>query len=142
MRKSLCILLLIVLLPCFSSAETIVTSFYPIWLMALNLTQGMDGVEVCNLAAPTTGCLHDYQLQVADMKLLARADCFLVNGAGMESFLPLLKDAFPSLPIVQASDGIPLLKETDSLQIGESEQKDSEEAEVNAHLWLDAAGPP
>lgn len=40
----------------------IVASFYPVYIAVLNLTAGVDGVEVVSLTGPTTGCLHDYQL--------------------------------------------------------------------------------
>jgi len=137
MRKTLeraaALLLVILCIPCLAGAETIVTSFYPIWLFTMNLTEGLEGLEVRNLTAPDTGCLHDYQLQMADMKVLEGADVFLVNGAGMESFLPRLEAAFPDLPVVSASEGIDLLQDGDALQIGEAE------TEVNAHLWLDVS---
>ena len=134
MKKALSLLLafLLAALPALAGAENVVTSFYPIYLMALNLTQGVEGVTVHNLATPGTGCLHDYQLQTGDMKALAQADVFLINGAGMESYLAHVYDAFPSLPVVEAAAGIELLGEDDlPLAVGESE------GEVNAHIWLD-----
>ena len=103
--------LLIFLSPTFAAAETVVTSFYPIYLFALNLTQGIDGITIRNLAAPNTGCLHDYQLSTGDMKVLNKADVFLINGAGMESYLTRVMDTFPKLPVVDASAGITLLTE-------------------------------
>ena len=130
----LCCLMLLILLPAQALGETVVTSFYPIWLFTLNLTDGLADVEVRNLAAPNTGCLHDYQLQTADMKALADADAFLVNGAGMEAFLPMIYGAFPELPVIIAAKGIPLLGDGDAIEIGEEEDPE----EVNAHLWLDA----
>ena len=49
MKKALAVLLLLSLLcPLAASAETVVTSFYPVWLMALNLTEGIDGITVAN----------------------------------------------------------------------------------------------
>ena len=135
MKKALSLLLVAALLalPTLAAAETVATSFYPIYLLALNLTAGVDGVQVHNLAAPGTGCLHDYQLQTSDMKALAQADVFLINGAGMESYLAHVYDAFPDLPVVEASAGIELLGEDDApLALGESE------GEANAHIWLDA----
>ena len=134
MKKRLLLLLLLLLFTGRAAGETVVTSFYPIWLFTLNLTEGLENVTVKNLAAPDTGCLHDYQLQTADMKALSEADVFLVNGAGMESFLPMIASAFPDLPVVEASAGIPLLRDTGALEIGEAE---AEEEGVNAHIWLD-----
>ncbi len=95
MKRILCLLISLLILPALALSETVVTSFYPIWLMALNLTRGLeDHVTVQNLAAPSVGCLHDYQLLTSDMKTLLNADVFLVNGAGMEAFLPDIVNAF------------------------------------------------
>ena len=135
MKKFAALLFALLVLPCAALCETVVTSFYPIWLMALNLTRGLeDHVTVRNLAAPTVGCLHDYQLQTSDMKALSAADAFLVNGAGMEAFLPEITGALPALPVIEAAEGIGLLEDGGALEI-----LDAEEEEVNSHLWLDPA---
>ena len=136
MKRILTFFLLLVLLPCTAFGETVVTSFYPVWLLALNLTKGIEEIEVRNLAAPDTGCLHDYQLQTGDMKVLSAADLFLINGAGMESYLETVFSAFPDLPVISASEGISLLYGLDALEIGETEM----DADMpNAHIWLSAA---
>ena len=132
MKKLTALLLALLLLPAAAFAETIVTSFYPVWIITLNLTDGLADVAVRNLAAPSVGCLHDYQLQPADMKTLDGADALIVNGAGMEAFLPEITRTFPSLPVIEASEGIELLAEDDAVRIG-----DAEEEEVNSHIWLD-----
>lgn len=130
---AVCLTALMLLLPSASLAETVVTSFYPIYLFTLNLLDGLHDVAVHNLAAPGTGCLHDYQLQTRDMKQLAQADVFLINGAGMESYLPGVTDAFPTLPVVDASQGIDLLAaDEEGVAVGEAESL------WNAHVWLDA----
>ena len=41
------------------SEYTIVTSFYPMYISALNVAGGVDGVKVVNMTKPTPGCLHD-----------------------------------------------------------------------------------
>ena len=135
MKKFIVLLFALLVLPCAALCETVVTSFYPIWLMTLNLTRGLeDHVTVRNLAAPTVGCLHDYQLQTSDMKALSGADAFLVNGAGMEAFLPEITNALPALPVIEAAEGIGLLEDSGALEI-----LDAEEEETNSHLWLDPA---
>ena len=132
MKKLLALLIALCLLPSFAAAETIVTSFYPIYLFTLNLVNGLDGVTVRNLAAPGTGCLHDYQLQTGDMKLLSEADAFLINGAGMEGYLSNVFEFFPDLPVTDASAGVELLEsDLAGLSVGESETL------YNAHIWLD-----
>ena len=136
-KKTCAILTALVLLLGTAAAEgsgVVMTSFYPIYLFVLNLTDGIDGLTVRNLAAPGTGCLHDYQLQMGDMRALADADLFLINGAGMESYLPMVTSAYPDLPVRDACSGIELLHED---EIG-MDVFEAEEDETNAHVWLDA----
>ena len=101
----------------------IVTSFYPMYLETLNITRGVEGVEVVNMTPPQTGCLHDYQLTPEDMKTLETADIFVVNGLGMESFLDKVIEAHPNLKIINASDTpdiVPIM----------------EDGVPNPHVWL------
>ncbi len=94
-----------------SAAEPlrVVTSFYPVYVAALNVTAGVEGVEVSNLTSPHVGCLHDYQLTAGDARKLAEADVLLANGAGMEPFLEKVTKQSPDLRVVEVSEGIPLL---------------------------------
>ena len=99
----------------------VVTSFYPVYIAALNVTAGIPGVEVSNLASPHVGCLHDYQLTAGDVRRLADADILLVNGAGMEPFLGKVAQQSPKVRVVEVSEGIPLL-------------------EGNPHVWVSLEG--
>lgn len=137
MKKLLTLMLALMLLaaPALAQAETVVTSFYPIYLFALNLLDGVEGVTLTNLADTNTGCLHDYQLQTGDMKELARADAFLINGAGMESYLTDVFEAFPELTVVDASVGVTLLEDCSDHDHGDDHDHDHA---YNAHIWLDA----
>lgn len=100
---------------------TVVTSFYPIYLATINITKGIDGIEVKNMTKPQTGCLHDYQLTPEDLKTLEKADAFIINGAGMESFINKVIKQQKHLKIIEASQNINLLK------VGE---------EDNPHVWV------
>lgn len=133
--KKLCVLLaaLLLALPVAAAAETAVASFYPVYLIALNLTQGIEDIELTSLAGSDTGCLHDYQLQTGDMKLLAKADVLLINGAGMEGYLTMVYDAFPELPVTDASAGVELLCAEEE----HDHAHEHEHSDVNAHIWLD-----
>lgn len=84
----------------------IVTSFYPIHIAVLNVARNVPGVEVINLTPPITGCLHDYSMTPQDLRTLARADAFVINGLGMESFLDEAMKRLPYLRVVDASRGI------------------------------------
>ena len=104
----------------------IVTSFYPIYVFTKNIAHDIPGVKVINMTEPQTGCLHDYQLVPADMKTLEKADIFVINGAGMESFLDKVMSQLPNLRIIEASLGIPLLKD--------------DNGEENPHVWVSISG--
>ncbi|MCU0821545.1 MAG: metal ABC transporter substrate-binding protein [Spirochaetes bacterium] len=99
----------------------IVTSFYPVYVIAINVAGGIDGVEVVNMTPPVTGCLHDYSITAGDMKNLENADIFLANGAGMETFMDTIARKYPDLKIAELSEGIRLL--------GDGKEK-------NPHVWV------
>ena len=113
----------------------VVTSFYPVYIMTLNITEGIDGVSVDNMAGQQTGCLHDYQLQNRDMQNLETADAFVINGAGMESFLDKVLEQLPELPVVDSSEGISLLYEEGHSHEGE-ENHGHEDEKPNVHIWV------
>ena len=99
---------------------TVVTSFYPMYIAAMNIIGDTKGVTLENLSEPQTGCLHDYQLTPADMKLLSGADIFVVNGGGIESFLSDVAEEYEQLQIVNACENLTLLED-------------------NAHAWMNIA---
>ena len=85
------------------------TSFYPIYIMTINIVDGVPGVSVDNIADQNIGCLHDFQLQADDVKAIENSDLFIVNGAGMESFLDDLIKEQPNLSIIDSSKDIDLI---------------------------------
>lgn len=101
---------------------TVVTSFYPMYISTINITKGVEGVNVINMTKPQTGCLHDYQLTPEDLKTLEKADLFVVNGAGMEAFLDKAVKQQAKMKIIEASKNIELLKD--------------ENDEENPHVWV------
>ena len=88
------------------STIRIVTSFYPMYISTINVAGGVEGVEIINMTKPQTGCLHDYQLTPGDMATLEKANIFVANGAGMESFLDKVLQQNSHLTIVDASKDI------------------------------------
>ena len=96
---------------------TVVTSFYPMYVAAENVIGNSEGVRLENLSEPQTGCLHDYQLTSEDMKLLASADVFIVNGGGIEAFLTEIAAEYPELVMIDACEHLELLED-------------------NAHAWM------
>lgn len=113
----------------------VVTSFYPMYVATENVIGDVEGVTLENLSEPQTGCLHDYQLTAADMKLLSKADVFIVNGGGIESFLSDVVESYPDLKIVQACDGIDLLESAEGTEESDSNDSSSDTgADSDEHL--------
>lgn len=143
----------------------IVTSFYPMYIAAKNVIGDTDGVALSNLSEPQTGCLHDYQLTPEDMKLIAGADVFIINGGGIEGFLSDIAREYPELVIVNASEGVDLLSSgaydhshgkaarqaegvaeasgdagsTSGQRFKDAETAEHDNGEENAHAWMSVA---
>lgn len=98
----------------------ILATFYPLYIILMNLTQGVEGVEISMLAPANTGCLHDYQLTTKDMKSLEKCSILVANGSGMEDFLEKALEIKSDCTII-ASEGFPL-------------------ADDNAHVWVSPGG--
>ena len=119
-----------------SSRLKLLASFYPIAIMALNITDGVEGVAVESMAQQQTGCLHDFQMTTADMKKAETADAFLINGAGMEGFLDKISDQLPELPVIDSSTGIPLIASGEDHHHDGGEGHDHDQEDYNPHLWV------
>lgn len=99
----------------------IVTSFYPMYIIAENLVQGANNVELVNMADVNVGCLHDYTLTTEDMKEVEDADIFIINGLGMEKFLEKVINLNGDMYVLDSSTNIQnLIKDED---------------EINPHIW-------
>ncbi len=101
---------------------TVVTSFYPLYVLTSNITDGAEGVSVINMTPSDVGCLHDYQLLPKDLKILQEADMFIVNGAGMEGFLDKVTNSLKNLEIVTSTKNIELIYD--------------EHNNPNPHTWM------
>ena len=100
----------------------ILTSFYPMYVITLNVAGDAPGVTVECLANPSVGCLHDYQLTPGDLIALTQADVFVANGAGMETFIDKAVRQVPRLKVIEASAGIELA------------------GDGNPHVWVSVSG--
>ncbi|MCX7749320.1 MAG: zinc ABC transporter substrate-binding protein [Clostridia bacterium] len=121
----------------------IVTSFYPMYIFTKNITKDIPDVSVTNMTEPQTGCLHDYQLSPADIKILEKAQIFVVNGAGMESFMEKVTGRMSNLKILEASKGIEFIREEH--EENKDEKKEGIEAGtteegINPHVWVGISG--
>ncbi|MCI5831146.1 MAG: metal ABC transporter substrate-binding protein [Treponema sp.] len=98
----------------------ITVTFYPLYVLLSNITDGIEGVELSVLAPADTGCLHDYQLTTKDMKKIEDCDILVANGSGMEDFIEkILSTKKDSL--ILATEGFGLV-------------------DNNSHVWVSPQG--
>lgn len=138
------IVLVAILVGCSNTKENeedntfnIVTSFYPMYIATSNIIDGVEDVKLTSLASPDVGCLHDYQLTVNDMITLEKADAFVINGGGMESFLDKAISNYPELKIINA------FVDDEDVEDGDVEEHQDDnhtehghQHESNAHVWV------
>ena len=98
----------------------IVTSFYPMYIIVRNITDGANNVQLVNMTEQNTGCIHDYTLTTNDMKKIENADIFIQNGLGLEIFMDKIFTIYPNLKVLDASINIKNVIKED---------------EVNPHVW-------
>ena len=98
----------------------ITATFYPLYIMLLNITDGIENININLLAPADTGCLHDYQLTTKDMTAIQNANILVANGAGMEDFLEKALSTKKDKTIV-AAEGYELV-------------------DNNAHIWVSPEG--
>lgn len=136
----------------------IVTTFYPMYIIATNVANQLENVEVTNLTDFNIGCAHDYQLTPNNMKLLSTADVIIVNGGGLEGFLEDIIKGYPNLTVIDSSEGIQMLEygnhdhshgdDNEEEGHGDDHEDDHEDnhadeghnhshGDYNPHIWLD-----
>ncbi len=103
----------------------IVTTFYPIYIMTENITEGATNIELVNMTDTNVGCLHDYTLSTSDMKKIEKADIIIQNGLGLENFMNKILTTYSDIKIIDSSANI-----TDKVE---------ENGEINAHIWTSIA---
>lgn len=106
-----------------NNKKRILTSFYPIYVMTLNITDGVENVETSNMAENFFGCIHDYTLTTDDLKKVENANIFIQSGKGLEPFTEKVIQGNKNIQIISCANDIEDLIEND-------------EGEQNAHTWL------
>ena len=106
------------------SAQLTATTL-PVWEFTSALCEG-SGITVSRLVTEEVSCLHDYTLQVSQMRAVEKSEAVICNGLGLEEFL---EDALTSAALViDASGGInPLCQE---------DHHDSHQHLEDPHIWL------
>ena len=110
--------------------QVVYTSFFPIY----DLTQSLAGPDFdVRSFMPLEAEAHDWEPSAKDIKDLAQADLLIVNGAGMEAWLPQVQEALPDLKVLDLSQGLDLIKADHQDDADEDHDHDHDEAEEAHH---------
>ena len=86
-------------------------------------------LTVTRLVTEQVSCLHDYSLNVRQVKAAEAAEVLVISGGGLEEFM---EDLLTGRPLIDASEGIELL-------CGEEHEEEHEHGhshEHDPHIWL------
>ena len=138
MKKILIALLLPLLLAgCAKAPERadIAATTLPVYDFTQALCQGTD-LTVGRLITESVSCLHDYSLNVNQVRQAERAQTVVLSGAGLEDFM---EDILVGKPTVDASRGISLLEGEEHEEHDHHEEHhahDGHDHEWDPHIWL------
>ncbi len=124
----LALLLCLSLCSCTAAEKTggVAATTLPVYQFTSFLCQGTD-IPVTRLVTESVSCLHDYSLQVNQVKAVEAADYIVISGAGLEDFMAKV---LKGKAVMDASAGIELLESCH----GEGHEGHSHEHDP--HLWL------
>lgn len=111
-----------------STKLTVIASFYPIYDFTKNVAGDRANVSVL---VPETLDVHEFDPTPSDIQRVSSADILVINGAGLEPWVPSLLAAVnkPSLKAVDTSVGITLLQVSPEFQ--------RSNRTIDPHIWLD-----
>lgn len=114
-----------------SSTAQVVATTLPVYEFTGRLCAGT-GITVDRLITENTSCLHDYTLQVSQMRAIEGAELVVISGAGLEdTFADALQ---ASRKTIDASAGIKLL-----CGHNHEHHEGHDHGEEDPHIWLSPA---
>lgn len=139
MKKILLFLsiLCVILSGCSPNSEDtqIVATTAPVYDLTMELCEGT-GLQVTRLITENVSCLHDYSLQVDQMRALENAQTIIISGAGMEEFLEDVLTGKAS--VIDSSEDVTLICGGHDHQDGE-DNHDGHHHDHDPHIWLSPA---
>ena len=103
----------------------------PVYEFTSRLCDGT-GITVSRLVTENVACLHDYSLNVRQVKAAEAAELIVISGAGLEEFM---EDILSNKSTIDASVGIDLLEST-TVHEHEHEHGHDHDHEEDPHIWL------
>ena len=104
----------------------------PVYEFTTRICEGTD-VTVTRLVTESVSCLHDYALNVRQVRAVEAAEVVVISGAGMEEFM---EDMLEGRNTIDASAGIALLEPEAHDHGHEEESHKGHSHEEDPHIWL------
>lgn len=106
----------------------------PVYEFTARLCDGT-GITVTRLVTEQVSCLHDYSLNVKQVKAAEAAEVIVISGAGLEEFLD---DILLNTDAIDASNGIELLcpEEEHGHDHKEDHAHEGHHHDQDPHIWL------
>ena len=119
---------------CASAPEAqVAATTLPVYEFTSRICEGTD-ISVARLVTESVSCLHDYALNVRQVRALEAAEVVVISGAGMEEFM---EDMLHGRNTIDASAGIELIEpEEHHHSHGEEESHEGHSHEEDPHIWL------
>lgn len=109
-------------------SATIAATTRPVYEFTLRLCKGTD-ITVTRLVTEPVSCLHDYSLNVSQVRSVEAAELVVISGAGLEEFMD---DLLQSRDVIDSSAGISLAACAEE----HDHDHDHHHHEADSHTWL------
>lgn len=126
---------------CQEYAQVAATTL-PVYEFTARLCEGTD-ITVTRLVTESVSCLHDYSLNVDQVRSAEAAEVIVISGAGLEEFM---EDVLSGKASVDASRGVELIEgshehdhDHDHEHEEEEESHEGHHHEEDPHIWLSPA---
>ena len=136
--KRIFTLFLIIILLSGCSANTpaqIAATTLPVYEFTARLCEGT-GISVTRLVTEEVSCLHDYSLNVKQVKAAEAAELIVISGAGLEEFM---EDLLHNRSCIDSSADTELLCPPEDHEHGHGQEEDGHHHESDPHIWLSPA---
>ena len=134
--KRLMILIIIILCMLTGCApqETaqVAATTLPVYEFTCRIVDGTD-ITVARLVTESVSCLHDYALNVNQVKAAEAAELIVISGAGLEEFM---EDILLDKPSIDASQGIELICPEEEAEHDHAHEHEGHHHENDPHIWL------